>query len=494
MFLNVIGKCIMADQCNENSAAISSSAAKWWPDVHSSSLGSWITGGGANFAGNPPPCNNPQDRNSNCSGGDEDVSLSTSFTTNASNNSGLSMESSRGLVEKASTNDLYGEAVSDNHHLWNQVFMGVGATGELQNISTRMFEPAACDYLKKMDNGWEFSSPTNLNQFQKNFNGFNDGIFQNTNKNQSSVTTWSIAPPDHVETSPQFDPYTSQFTVVKNEHTDSDIIERGELLRRGLSSHGIEYQAEINDMIVADNNNSKYYNYNGLPDLECENARGFVDLVAFGSSLNKPPSGILNNLADQRKQGIHSSYQASSLSLSLSHTHTHMYIYKLYPIRARGNTTLNKINGRGNGVANEGKRKKSDDHSGSLVKKPKVETSTVSSNKGQLPKAKLGDKITALQQIVSPFGKTDTASVLWEAIGYINCLQEQVQLLSNPYMKTNMIKDTWGRFEAKDRGDMKIDLRSKGLCLVPTSCTPQVYHENNGSDYWTPTYRGCFYR
>lgn len=55
-------------------------------------------------------------------------------------------------------------------------------------------------------------------------------------------------------------------------------------------------------------------------------------------------------------------------------------------------------------------------------------------------------------------------------------------------------QDTWVRFEATDRGDTKLDLKSRGLCLVPTSCTPQVYHENNGSDYWTPTYRGCFYR
>lgn len=81
----------------------------------------------------------------------------------------------------------------------------------------------------------------------------------------------------------------------------------------------------------------------------------------------------------------------------------------------------------------------------------------------QQPKVKLGDRITALQQIVSPFGKveidfcfiqfsvnffnfifrllstiidnnynsyfqTDTASVLTETIGYIKFLQEQIQV------------------------------------------------------------------
>ncbi|KAJ9563599.1 hypothetical protein OSB04_008759 [Centaurea solstitialis] len=280
-----MNKCMMAEQCNQNSIATSSAAAKWWPDVHTSSLCSWTGGNEADYgSNNPPPCNNnPQNHNSNCSNnGDEDVSMSTSFTTNASNNSGLSMESSRQLVEKPSTNDPYGEAVSDNHHLWNQVLLGVGATGELQNMSTRMFEPA-CDYLKKIDSGWEFSSPTNLNHFEKNFNGFNDGMYQS--KNPASVGSWSIAPPD-VEISPQFDQYNAQFTAIKNEHTESDIDREG-LFRRGLSGQAIEYQVGINDMVVGDN--SKYY-YGGMPDLECANGRGFLDLVAFGGCLNKPPS------------------------------------------------------------------------------------------------------------------------------------------------------------------------------------------------------------
>ncbi|XP_021892812.1 transcription factor bHLH110 isoform X2 [Carica papaya] len=42
-------------------------------------------------------------------------------------------------------------------------------------------------------------------------------------------------------------------------------------------------------------------------------------------------------------------------------------------------------------------------------------------------KEKLGDRIAALQQLVAPFGKTDTASVLMEAIGYIKFLQNQIE-------------------------------------------------------------------
>ncbi|KAK1571931.1 hypothetical protein Q3G72_025072 [Acer saccharum] len=40
---------------------------------------------------------------------------------------------------------------------------------------------------------------------------------------------------------------------------------------------------------------------------------------------------------------------------------------------------------------------------------------------------KLSDKITALQKLVSPYGKTDTASVLQEANLYIKLLQQQIQ-------------------------------------------------------------------
>ncbi|KAJ6730965.1 TRANSCRIPTION FACTOR BHLH83-RELATED [Salix viminalis] len=52
-------------------------------------------------------------------------------------------------------------------------------------------------------------------------------------------------------------------------------------------------------------------------------------------------------------------------------------------------------------------------------------------------KEKLGDRIAALQQLVAPFGKTDTASVLMEAIGYIKFLQNQVETLSIPYMNSS---------------------------------------------------------
>ncbi|CAI0628790.1 unnamed protein product [Linum tenue] len=35
------------------------------------------------------------------------------------------------------------------------------------------------------------------------------------------------------------------------------------------------------------------------------------------------------------------------------------------------------------------------------------------------------------------------------------------------------------------------DLRSRGLCLVPLSCTLQVGNDN-GADYWAPSFGGGF--
>ncbi|KAJ1394185.1 hypothetical protein SESBI_34410 [Sesbania bispinosa] len=66
-------------------------------------------------------------------------------------------------------------------------------------------------------------------------------------------------------------------------------------------------------------------------------------------------------------------------------------------------------------------------------------------------KEKMGDRITALQQLVSPFGKSSGKS--------------------------------------KEAEGPKQDLRSRGLCLVPVSSTFPVTHETT-VDFWTPTFGG----
>ncbi|KAJ8493606.1 hypothetical protein OPV22_015327 [Ensete ventricosum] len=92
-------------------------------------------------------------------------------------------------------------------------------------------------------------------------------------------------------------------------------------------------------------------------------------------------------------------------------------------------------------------------------------------------KEKMGDRIAALQQLVAPFGKTDTASVLMEAIGYIKFLLDQVEKLSLPYMRSsgNKRPRTMQQASNEERDDMgKRDLRSRGLCLVPLSRTSYI--------------------
>ncbi|KAH6782179.1 basic helix-loop-helix DNA-binding superfamily protein [Perilla frutescens var. hirtella] len=150
---------------------------------------------------------------------------------------------------------------------------------------------------------------------------------------------------------------------------------------------------------------------------------------------------------------------------------------------------------------------------GGVTKKARVQQSSAQPAL-KVRKEKLGDRITALHQLVSPFGKTDTASVLSEAIGYIRFLQGQIEALSSPYMRnaagntvhhqhsvqernclfpqepSQFLNDIAmeGRGASKQdsqgRSGVK-DLRSRGLCLVPISCTQHVGNEN-GADYWAP--------
>ncbi|XP_039122469.1 transcription factor bHLH153 isoform X2 [Dioscorea cayenensis subsp. rotundata] len=91
---------------------------------------------------------------------------------------------------------------------------------------------------------------------------------------------------------------------------------------------------------------------------------------------------------------------------------------------------------------------------------------------------KFGERVAALQQLVSPFGKTDTASVLSEATGYIRFLHEQLQVLSAPYIGTPTMQN--------NTQDEKYSLRRRGLCLMPITAT-QSLSQSNGADLWAPT-------
>ncbi|XP_068645374.1 uncharacterized protein [Aristolochia californica] len=505
----------MGEQCSGTSVFTSSSTPNWW-ELHSSALPSWS---------NPQPWQ-PRNPPSN-SFYEEDISISTSFT-NASNHSGLSDDSPCDLAEPTSavTADLPGKPASE-YHLWSHVLLGIGTCKDLgseqddsdnflsaltsKNLTTEMFEPP-CDYSKKADKSWDFSSSPAFHSMEKQLNNYDgSSIEPERSANLTDMVNWSIAPPDpHL--SRQITPSACNISLIcsnnrypeaglisqmkqephnpslysgngpfsngnpsyfqcyghdlKGENQHQDVEALPSSFTRPMSSTGLGYPRGSS---VTAENSKPYY---GLSDVSWWPTRHFSDLISFGGCLNKP-------LVD---------LQASSkLNLKCSVPPENKKQGQEISLQTRGN-------GRGTGNQSESKKKRSDDNSETLFKKPKNEGSTAASSPKVLaPKVKLGARITALQQIVSPFGKTDTASVLLEAIGYIKFLHEQVQLLSNPYLKSGASKDSWGGLE-RDSSEAKLDLRSRGICLVPISCTPQIYRENTGPDYWTPTYRGCLYR
>ncbi|KAL8139650.1 hypothetical protein V2J09_005671 [Rumex salicifolius] len=110
------------------------------------------------------------------------------------------------------------------------------------------------------------------------------------------------------------------------------------------------------------------------------------------------------------------------------------------------------------------------------AKRQKAEMGTSMTSKEA--KEKVGERILALQQIVSPYGKTDTASVLSEAIEYIRFLHEQVKVLCAPYLFCDPVNK-------KDNVAQEYSLNSRGLCLVPISSTVWLAR-SNGADIWTP--------
>ncbi|KAG8662748.1 hypothetical protein MANES_01G139800v8 [Manihot esculenta] len=89
-------------------------------------------------------------------------------------------------------------------------------------------------------------------------------------------------------------------------------------------------------------------------------------------------------------------------------------------------------------------------------------------------KENLRERIANLQRLVAPYGKTDTASVLTEAIGYIQFLHDQVQTLSVPYMRSSNSNPTRkmqaSSSEEDGKRQPKRDLVNRGLRLVPLSC------------------------
>nr|WKE35129.1 basic helix-loop-helix family protein [Rosa persica] len=107
-----------------------------------------------------------------------------------------------------------------------------------------------------------------------------------------------------------------------------------------------------------------------------------------------------------------------------------------------------------------------------------------SRSSSEVRKEKLGERITALHQLVSPFGKALSLPYLGSGSPNMRQQQQQSALLNDNCMKRKGVNSEQDAYE-----EPKKDLRSRGLCLVPVSCTLQV-GSDNGADYWAPAALG----
>ncbi|XP_064944958.1 transcription factor bHLH111-like isoform X1 [Musa acuminata AAA Group] len=455
----------MAQEGPEVSVASSSTAAHSWWEFNANPF-SWSTV--TRYL--PPPDRRP-DLASTYDEADMSISNATSFT-NASSHSALSIDSSSA--------DLSGEPV-ENHHIWNQVLLNVENAGEaarsgqddggsfVEVLSSRreLLEPA-CDDSKRSYANWE-SHPSSFNWLEKHLNRYDGSIMEPegaTSNLSDLVSNWSIAPPN-----PHAGPCDAYICPPMANYVASDVVKHEIPISPSYPSHGIVGEISTSYAPSCDQETgaaTPFFPRSHSPgstryQMTFCSGMAEVPLSCHSNSRASKPHAKGSDLCDGSKEG----YVCSSM---------------------RGN-------GRGSGTT-EGKNKRSEDTSETVLKKSKYDSSMVSSDKPQVPKVKVAEKISALQQLVSPFGKTDQASVLMETVKCIRSLQDQVQLLSDPYLKSSASKDhnSWGELQRKDKAEAKHDLRSRGLCLVPVSSIPQVHRDNIRPDYWMPTYRSCLYR
>ncbi|KAJ4877421.1 Transcription factor bHLH112 [Raphanus sativus] len=195
--------------------------------------------------------------------------------------------------------------------------------------------------------------------------------------------------------------------------------------------------------------------------------------------------GIINNFSNNTNSRP---FWSSSSTTNLNNTPHNSFITtsQTIPTRLEERTKNQKTKGQSESL----KRAKNDE---SPSKKQRISTPSPLPT-FKVRKENLRDQITSLQQLVSPFGKTDTASVLQESIEYIKFLHDQVIVLSTPYMKQGASVQQQHQESGKNQnGNENQELRAHGLCLVPVSSTFPVANETT-VDFWTPTFGGSSFR
>ncbi|ESW15063.1 hypothetical protein PHAVU_007G041200 [Phaseolus vulgaris] len=213
------------------------------------------------------------------------------------------------------------------------------------------------------------------------------------------------------------------------------------------------------------------YNHNNLSRSPLFSFHKPPKMLCFGNHQNQPHLSLPPTTVTPQKSVITSSDSSSASSSNYTNTG-----FNSLP---KSTSLQKKRNGLGQEPVTKvgvgGQRQ---------TKKTKAENPTSTGHAKR--KEKLGERIAALQQLVSPFGKTDTASVLHEAMGYIRFLHDQVQVLCSPYLQTLSSSDQHQHGDGENNEEeVKKELRSRGLCLIPVGCTVHVA-SSNGADFWSP--------
>jgi hypothetical protein len=484
------------------------------------------------------------------SGNGEDVDNLSSSITNNTSSSLTSMDSGhQELVDSGSLLGQFAHAVPDNNTLWNQMLLGSSEgmqSSSVANLNEVLYSRALrqelvepSDQLKKIQQevplqGWEFRNMASfqgedihLNPQQQAPLLYNlDDRLQSSNAHAlPDLGRWSVAPPKQpghslprnislnaaYSNTPQFD-----LSRIKQEYpgpyTSPDLgvsLSSNTQLLQGFGIHAEPNFKNEGFCHILESATTKAFLKPTMAARGCHiTGDDYPGRWLPNSSLSQmlpssPSKQSVLNFGSMSKQVLDFSackpdhlkaQQVSKTDCNLQYFPEGKQIHGPAQHRtmphgeeARDSSSDTKRN---NSCTDQSTAE-------AIFKRPRLDTgSTLPTFK--VRKEKLGDRITALQQLVSPFGKTDTASVLLEAIGYIKFLQDQVQVLSTPYLKSGGTSNPgsqdhkgWGSSDKKDLDEPKQDLRSRGLCLVPVSCTLHVANDN-GADYWTPSLGGTY--
>lgn len=297
-----------------------------------------------------------------------------------------------------------------------------------------MFQPV-CDYLKKLDHtSWEYNGSTSLNSFEKHLNGFSEAMLENNErltKLSNLVSTWSIAPPDP-EVSSHFDPQkTNNMSLSSNsmdhhfpqsEHFKQPFRDSTSSCSLGGASrssgvipncydHDMKVKQEYHasevppGAVFGKTLNANGFNslsvgdscklYHGMPNISsC--TRNFSDVISFNSRLGRPVIGVHSqkpsmkylNVSESKKQGLQTPSPPVRLLLYIYrpiimvyHTASFSLILFMKCVQYDVMQIRTNVNGKGEGTTREVKKKRSEESSDAMLKKPKQDTSTASSSK-----------------------------------------------------------------------------------------------------------------